>query len=109
MELLTDQPFWYLLLCAGIGASYAFLLYRKDTLLNEVKTWVKGIMAFFRFITIGFLCFLLLSPFLKIINRHIEKPIIVFAQDNSESIGTTKDSLYYKNEYPKQFSKSLSL
>ena len=56
-------------------------------------------MAFFRFLSVSLIAFLLLSPLLKIIIRHTEKPVIIFAQDNSQSILTGKDSLFYKNEY----------
>ena len=41
----------------------------------------------------------MLSPLLKTISHTNEKPIIVFAQDNSQSILLNKDSSYYKNEY----------
>ena len=42
---------------------------------------------------------ILLSPFTKSTFNKIEKPIIVFAQDNSSSILMNKDSVYYKTLY----------
>jgi len=41
----------------------------------------------------------LLSPLLKSVIRHLEKPIFIIAQDNSESIVIGKDSSYYKTQY----------
>ena len=42
---------------------------------------------------------LLLSPLIRSVKKNIEKPIIIIAQDNSESILLNKDSLFYKTEY----------
>jgi len=57
-------------------------------------------MAFLRFASVTILSFLLLSPLLKKSTEIIEKPLILFAQDNSLSVAMTKDSLYYRKEYP---------
>ena len=57
-------------------------------------------MAILRFISMTVIAFLLLSPLIKKINENIEKPVIIFAQDNSESIVFSKDSLFYRKEYP---------
>jgi hypothetical protein len=44
---------------------------------------------------------LLLSPLLKTVFREVEKPVIVIAQDNSESIVVGKDSTFYRTTYKK--------
>ena len=46
-----------------------------------------------RFISVSFLCFLLLSPFVKTNFREVEKPVIAIAVDNSESMRI--DSLHH--------------
>ncbi len=102
MELITEQPLWYLLFCLLLGAVYAFILYRKDSLLTDAPLWLKRTMIGLRFITVSFLSFLLLSPLFKISVSEIEKPIIVIAQDNSESLLIGKDSAFYKHEYTAQ-------
>ena len=56
-------------------------------------------MAFFRFLIISVISFLLLSPLLKTIIRNTEKPIIIIAQDNSESIIAGNDSVFYFENY----------
>ena len=37
--------------------------------------------------------------------RNFEKPILILAQDNSESLIIGKDSAFYRNDYPKEFLK----
>ena len=98
MNIVTEFPFWFVIFCLLTGILYAIILYYKDRK-NEFSPWILISMAFFRFLSVSLISFLLLSPLLKIIIRHTEKPIIIFAQDNSRSILTGKDSLFYKNEY----------
>ncbi len=97
--LVTEYPLWFIFFCLLAGIGYAALLYFKDSKLIEVKVWLKWLLAVFRFVVVGLLCFLLLSPLLKTILREVEKPIVVIAQDNSESILIHPDSAFYKNEY----------
>ncbi len=63
------------------------------------------ILAILRFTSIFVITFLLLSPLLKITKQTNEKPIIVLAQDNSQSIIIHKDSSFYKNEYKQKLEK----
>lgn len=50
---------------------------------------------------ITLLAFLLLNPLIKSVFREVEKPIVVIAADNSQSILTGSDSIYYKTEFLK--------
>ncbi|MCD4791148.1 MAG: hypothetical protein K8R37_14225 [Bacteroidales bacterium] len=97
-NLVTEYPFWFIIFCLILGIGYAFILYYKETR-NEYPAWLKWIMAVFRTIVITIIAFLLLNPLLKTISRYTEKPIIIFAQDNSRSIVTVKDSNYYQGQY----------
>ncbi len=101
-QLITESPLWLSVFCIAAGALFTFLLYRKDTLTTEIRPWLKWLMVSLRFIVITLLSFLLLTPLLKTLTRQTEKPIIIVAQDNSESITTSKDSAFYRNEYPKK-------
>ena len=56
-------------------------------------------MAFLRFLTVSVISFLLLSPLIKKTSEIMEKPLILIASDNSQSIIAGKDSLFYKKEY----------
>jgi hypothetical protein len=62
-------------------------------------------MATFRFLAVSILAFLLLSPLLKTVNREVEKPVIIIAQDNSQSLVVNKDSAFYRNEYKQALQK----
>lgn len=66
-------------------------------------------MAAFRFLVVTFLCFLLLSPLLKTVSRSTEKPVIIIAQDNSESLVVSKDSAFYKKEYKESLQKLINV
>ncbi len=103
-SLYTDHPAWFYLFCLVAGAGYSFLLYRKEKRFDEVPKWIRTGMPVLRFLAVSFISFFLLSPLLKNISRTVEKPIIIFAQDNSESVTAGKDSLFYKNEYVKNVS-----
>jgi hypothetical protein len=100
--LVTEYPIWFILFCLLAGTGYAALLYYKEQKLIEVQAWLKWLLVVFRFIVITLLSFLLLSPLLKTIQREVEKPIVVVAQDNSESILIHPDSAYYKNKYKQE-------
>ncbi len=69
--------------------------------MSELSVWTVRTLSIFRFLVITLLSFFLLSPFLKSINRTVEKPVIILAQDNSESIIVGKDSSFYRTEYKK--------
>ncbi|MBL4625764.1 MAG: hypothetical protein JKY42_11595 [Flavobacteriales bacterium] len=91
-ELILEYPVWYVFLCLLLGAGFSFALYRKTELSSDVSKWIIGLLSGFRFLLISFLGFLLLTPLLKSIVREVEKPIIVIAKDNSESIKLGLDS-----------------
>ncbi len=67
-----------------VGAGYAALLY------SAKAPWSRTInyaLAFVRFAVVSFLCFLLLSPFIKTTTTTTEAPTVVLAVDNSQSVG----------------------
>ncbi len=80
------------ILLAGFGA---YLLYRKDKNLSELSSTWKRILGAFRFLSLFFLTFLLLEPLLEYTKSKVEKPILVIAQDSSESILNKQDSLAF--------------
>ncbi len=99
INIATEQSILFLPLCLLLGFGYAFILYRKDARFDDTKRSVKQLMFFSRFVLVSILAFLLLSPFMKTVFNKTEKPIIIFAQDNSSSILMNKDSLFYKTTY----------
>ena len=100
--IVTEYPFWFVIFCLIFGFIVSGFLYYKDNKLREVSKRTVWFLMFLRFVFISFLAFLLLSPLIKSVTRIIDKPLILFVQDNSGSVILNKDSSYYKNEYPKQ-------
>ncbi len=98
MNIITEYPAWMIVFCIIAGISYSAILYYKNKR-NDFSPLLSKLMSLFRFLAIFFLAFLLLSPLLKTITHTNEKPIIIFAQDNSQSILINKDSSFYRNEY----------
>ena len=99
IELTTEYNIAFSILCLLLGWVYAFILYRKQYRFEEAKPYVVYIMFAMRFFVVSFLSFLLLTPFIKSILSYTEKPVIIIAQDNSESIVANKDSLFYRTTY----------
>ncbi len=87
MNNITFQyPAWYLILCLALGIGYAFLLYFRDKTFrdqSDALTWGLGII---RALGVAFLSSLLLSPLLKSLLTQTQSPIVVVAQDVSESV-----------------------
>ena len=87
MESISFQyPTWYLLFCGLLGLVFAFVLYTRSKSFDENPKWLTWLLGFVRFLTVSLLAVLLLSPLLKSIVTETKKPVIVLAQDQSESI-----------------------
>lgn len=100
MALLTKYSLWFLPLILLIGIGYAiFLYYKNNNIIFEKKHRI--VMASLRGLAMSLLAFLLLAPMLKLTLKQTDKPVILLAIDNSESLRATKDSAYYLNDYPK--------
>lgn len=84
MNISTDLSIMYTIACLLLGLGYAFFLYRKERLLasNKLKVFLFVIRTLF----IGFLAVLFLNPIVKSTHKITEKPIVILAQDISESI-----------------------
>lgn len=101
-SIITKYPLWFILFCVALGGIYALVLYRKNDKLKEFSVNLIRLIAALRFLTVATLGFLLLSPFIKQLDRIVEKPIVILALDNSESIALTKDSASVKKKYIQQ-------
>lgn len=88
---------WYLVLCFIIGLLVAFWFYYKDKTYEDAPQWSRWLMAILRGTIIASLCALLLSPMVETIENESKKPIIVMAQDVSQSIFL--NSISKKEEY----------
>lgn len=93
-ELTTTYPSWYILLCFLTGLAYAAILYyrSRDVDYEQGRRWLRWPLAFIRFFVVFVICLLLLSPLLKSVQTYEEKPKLVVAVDNSESVKLGTDS-----------------
>ena len=92
MESLSFQyPSWYILLCLLLGLGYAGLLYYRDKTFREQSKVLNWLLGIIRFVTVSILAILLLSPLLKSLQTETKKPIVILAQDQSESIAAELD------------------
>jgi hypothetical protein len=81
--LSTAYSPWFILLCLAVGAGYAALLYSAQAPWSRAINYALGGL---RFVVVSFLCFLLLSPFVKTTTTRTEVPTVVLAVDNSQSV-----------------------
>jgi hypothetical protein len=88
LDLSFQYPAWFLLLCVLLGLAYAALLYYRDTTFRDQAPQLHRWLGVLRFLTVTLLSALLLSPLLKNMLTETKKPVVVLAQDQSESAGT---------------------
>ena len=84
MGIISDLPLMYTIACLFLGISYSYFLYRKEVLLTAKK--LKQFLFVIRTLFITLLAVLLLNPVVKSIQKTKHKPIVILAQDISESI-----------------------
>lgn len=88
MDNISFQyPTWYLLLCLLLGLAFSLLLYYRSPTFREQSNWLNGALGLLRFLSVSLIAILLLSPLLRRVSTDVQKPIIVLAQDVSESSG----------------------
>ncbi len=95
--LIFEYSPWFVILCIILALGYAFLLYFRDKKLKELSKTKISLLAVLRFFSSLIIALLLLSPLLKTIRTTVEKPIIIFAVDNSQSVKlacTNKDDRF---------------
>ncbi|MFK7809248.1 MAG: hypothetical protein AB8F74_15700 [Saprospiraceae bacterium] len=103
MENITFQyPAWYILFCVMLGLIVATALYFKDRSFSEQSGWLKWLLGSIRFLLVTLIAILLLSPLLKSLITETKKPVIVLAQDQSESIIADMDDAT-KTKYQEDF------
>jgi len=100
LEILTQYPQWFIVFCILAGIIFAGALYIKDKMTGDFHPVIKFLVSFLRFLTVSVLAFFLLEPLIKNSFIETEKPIVVLAQDNSESLTLKGDTAFYKNSWP---------
>ena len=102
--ITTQYSLWFLPICIFVGFIYAWFLYRKETKFKEVSRVLISLMFLFRLLSVSFIAFFLLSPVIRNLGKTIEKPIIIYLQDNSESVLQDKNKIHQiSDELKKSF------
>lgn len=77
--------------CLLLGILAALLLYYKSDFVKDKPLQVKVLLYGLRVLSVSLLAFLLLSPFIRRTETEIKKPILVFLQDESQSMSLSTD------------------
>lgn len=88
-----------LIISLALSVLYPYFLYKKET---KLKKQTRNTLAIVRCIVVFIISFFLLSPLLNKRGLSYEKPIILFAQDNSKSIVLNANKSFYEKEYLEQ-------
>lgn len=99
MNLDLGYPVYYIFAIVLLAFCYSFALYFRNKKSKHLSRVLIYLLFSLRFISVFVVSFLLLEPVVKSVSSVVEKPIVVFVQDNSESILLSKDSSFYKNDY----------
>ncbi len=81
------------------GLCYGLLLYSRNKKQHYGKV-TNATLCILRSIAVSLLVLLLFNPHFKSKVNKVEPATIIIAQDNSTSLVLTKDSTFYKNDYP---------
>jgi hypothetical protein len=95
-NLIFQYPAWWALACVALGLAYAAVLYYREKTFKDQPRYLVRIMAVLRFLLVTLLSLLLLSPLLRSLLVETQKPVIVVAQDASESVGATMNAAQRK-------------
>lgn len=99
MKLITNYPWYYILLCLLAGLALAVLLYVRDRKNADRGKGLLYALFALRFLSVSLICLLLLDFLMKQLVNETEKPVIVLVQDNSNSIVSANDSDEVRNTY----------
>lgn len=85
-NITISYPGYFLIVIAIIAIVYALSLYFRDKRIKENKSWLPSLLGLLRFLTVLGILYLLLGPLIKHFITEEQKPLIVIAEDTSESI-----------------------
>ena len=94
-----EYPSWFLILCAFAGLAVAMLLYYREKTFRDQPNGLVWGMGILRWLGYSLLAALLLSPLLRYLQTDRQEPVIVLAQDVSESIGMETDTTAYRAQW----------
>jgi hypothetical protein len=91
-EITLQYPAWFIGLCLLLGAAYAGTLYFREHTFREKAGWLNPLLAALRFLAVSLLAFLLLEPLVQRRETSTQEPIVIYAQDASESVAAEMEA-----------------
>ncbi|MBO4645773.1 MAG: hypothetical protein J5642_04580 [Bacteroidales bacterium] len=107
MSIISEHSLWFSLLCILLGAVYATALYLRNRE-TDYDRRAKVAMPILRGLAVALVAFLLLAPMLKHNVKEVDKPLLIVAVDNSESMVATADSSFYRQEFQDKINQLVS-
>lgn len=95
-------PVWMLLIALAVGVAFAMVLYFRNRKQHYGKPLTITLFVL-RTLIGGIVTMLLFNPYFRQRVSTLEQPTIVLAHDNSASIDLSKDSTFFKTDYPQRF------
>lgn len=86
ISIVSDYAWYFPVLCAVAALALTGLSYYKNRKLAEFQPFKIYILSFLRFTALFLTMILLLNIFVRTTVQRIEKPVLAFAIDNSESM-----------------------
>lgn len=86
--MIIDYPWYYILFCLLAGAAYAAGLYLVGH--RRFSKRMNLLLAALRFVAVSVIALLLLAPVAKRTVNEQQKPVVVVAQDVSESVDSSQ-------------------
>ena len=99
MFFSSEYSFLWLIVIAIFALALSYLLYKNDKYLKDIRIWLKTLLFSIRFLSLFFIGFLLIKPFISKLKKEIINPQLLILQDNTESIKLNKDSSFYLNKF----------
>ncbi len=106
MKIITEYSLWLIFACIAIAALVSYFTYAGKFIDNISKTQ-RRILPALRFMATFLIALLLLNPLILRKVKEIEKPLVIIAHDNSNSIVLSKDSVFYKTTFAESLNKQI--
>lgn len=98
MQIITEYSVWWMLPAFLLALGLTLLLYWRERR-SEFTLVQKTVLAILRFGGIFLSLLLLLHPMILRKVEQRENPLIIIAQDNSQSLVSTQDSTFMRKDY----------
>lgn len=99
MQFVFNYPNWYIALCLLVAVVFAIALYVRAKSYADTHFGLRILMAFLRGTGVFIICLLLLSPLISSVEKTTEKPVIILATDNSQSLVGLPDSTEIRGRF----------